>query len=71
MPTNEASSGYTPIMAGRVLGKSRQQIDNERPPREADSDDQGERTVRNVRTGNAKVGVQADVINGDVNQVIW
>ncbi|WP_062441204.1 hypothetical protein [Herbidospora daliensis] len=70
MPTNEVSGGYTPIMVGRVVGKSQPDLDDEQETPETEEPSPRGRT-RNVVTGNAKVGVQADVIHGGVNVVMW
>lgn len=76
MATNEVSGGWTPVQAGRVLGKSQERLDEEREDREAAERAAGRARgsrrggVRNVREGNATVGYQADEIDGDVT-VTW
>lgn len=54
--TNYADSGYTPTQVGRVLGRT---SDRRTDPRDV--------TVENVRSGNARVGAQADEWHGDLN----
>ncbi|WP_062435035.1 hypothetical protein [Herbidospora daliensis] len=72
MATNEVSGDDTPIMVGRVLDKSRQQIDNERQKREAEkAASGGTGKAKNVVTGNSTVGRQADEIHGGVTQTFF
>jgi hypothetical protein len=67
---NVATSGYTPVQAGRVVGdkkaaeKARKAVENARQAIEQDTTNG---TVRNITTGNARVGCQADVIVGDLH----
>lgn len=60
--TNIASSGYTAVQVGRIVSPS--EDDEQEAPAEGPAT-KG-RTV-NVRSGNARVGKQADVIVGDLN----
>ncbi|MER5420292.1 hypothetical protein [Streptosporangium roseum] len=58
---NIASTGFTPVQVGRVVDgeKAKKPAKAEKPAKAAD-----EGTVTNVRSGNAKVGRQADEIHG-------
>lgn len=56
---NIASTGFTPVQVGRV-------VDGEKAKKPAKAET-GEGAVTNVRSGNAKVGRQDDVITGGLN----
>lgn len=63
MPKNVASSGFTAVQAGRVTGQ--------KAPKPAkvelkDDSDSGDGKVVNMQSGNAKVGVVTDTVNGNI-----
>lgn len=60
--TNIASSGFTAVQVGRIVPPS---DEDELEPGPKQKPAKG-RTV-NVRSGNARVGLQADAIVGDLN----
>jgi len=64
--TNIASGGYTAVQAGRVTGKSTKPAKEAKGDKEAPESKDGARVV-NVQSGNATVGVVADVVEGNIN----
>jgi hypothetical protein len=60
---NIAIGGFTAVQAGQIGGKAKP---SKPAPKKADKDASDGTTV-NVRSGNAKVGRQADVITGDLH----
>jgi hypothetical protein len=61
--TNRASSGWTAIQVGRVLPPA---DDDDQEPQATPERPAAKGATVNIRTGNAKVGVQADEITGDI-----
>jgi len=59
----------TPVQVGRVLGKSREQILEERAAARAASLARGGRAT-NIREGDAQVGFQAGDITGDITVIM-
>ncbi|THJ74939.1 hypothetical protein [Candidatus Frankia alpina] len=65
MARNIASGNdNVPVQVGRVLGRSRSAQDDATPPPASTGQDDAPTTNTNIRSGNARVGRQADVIDG-------
>lgn len=69
---NVATSGFTPVQAGRVVGDKKAAEKARRAAEKAakaaqDRRDAADGGVSNIVTGTAHVGCQADVIIGDLN----
>lgn len=63
--TNHTSSGYTPVQVGRVVPADEAPKGKAAPPKEVKRG-----TTTNIRSGNAKVGRQADTVTGNVTIVM-
>ena len=61
--TNIASSGFTPVQVGRIVPPG---DEDEPQPEPAPKQQPAKGRTVNVRSGNAKVGKQADIIVGDL-----
>ncbi|MGC5012494.1 hypothetical protein ACLQ2R_17155 [Streptosporangium sp. DT93] len=67
MAKNEArGTDVQAVQVGRTLGRSREEILAERAAAKAESLAKTEGKTQNIRTGNAKVGKQADTITGGI-----
>ena len=70
MAKNEARNGdVQAVQVGRVLNRSREEILAERAAAKTESLTTGG-TTRNVRQGNAQVGMQADTITGGITVIL-
>ncbi|MEU8379808.1 hypothetical protein [Streptosporangium sp. NPDC048865] len=71
MATNEARDGdVQSVQAGRVLGQSREEILAARMEAKATSLAKTGGKTQNVREGNARVGIQADAIDGGITVIM-
>ncbi|MEV0149129.1 MULTISPECIES: hypothetical protein [unclassified Nonomuraea] len=64
---NIASSGYTPVQAGRIVPPSDDEAQADTTPETPAKGRTGKGRTVNMRGGNARVGVQADTIVGNIN----
>lgn len=69
--TNIASSGFTAVQVGRIIPEGSKDQPRVIPPGDKDETQPKRPAAKgkavNVRSGNAKVGKQADVIVGDLH----
>ncbi|WP_246268833.1 hypothetical protein [Nonomuraea typhae] len=61
---NRASSGFTAVQVGAIRGKNDPKKTADKPATPAE--DKPSKGAVNVRSGNARVGVQADAVVGNI-----
>ncbi|MFC0866318.1 hypothetical protein ACFHYQ_28900 [Sphaerimonospora cavernae] len=65
--TNYTDSGHTTIQAGRIGPRGENDTREEKVKAAAEKAERAKAKVRNIKAGNARVGVQTDGVIGNVD----